>query len=152
MNLNKLKPILTNTKRIALQCLHYKDEHVEATDSYCLWREKLPSKLDHEFSVNLVTGKLLDSPYPDTSKIIKDNPLTKIEHSQISIIIHQGQLYYKIQELVFDKIRTDKALSVFNLNMIQGFYTFEMYLDPLMKYLIIKNDTQLVLVLAVRIS
>ncbi len=155
MNLTKLKPILTKRQdRPILNCVHYCENKIIATDSYCMWVEIQRVKVDKPFQINLNDLKVFDGVYPDTSRIVLNKeiyPWIPVKLDDVIIKVKSGVFYYIIDGQHFEMVKTDKALSVFDTKLFwcDG-YLFTAGKEG-NKHLYYEKDNQFVLILGVRV-
>lgn len=155
MNLTKLKPILTKRHdRPILNCVHYCEDKIIATDSYCMWVETQRAKVEKPFQIRLNDLTVFEGVYPDTSRVVlnkKYTPWIPVKLDDIVIKFHSGVFYYIIDGTHFEMVKVDKALSVFDTKLFWcGGYLFTAGKDG-NKHLYYEKGNQLCLILGVRV-
>lgn len=155
MYLEKLKRLAKGAaSRPILQGLCYRDDEILYTNSYVLIIEKNSRKVDEEFVVSLMDGKLLSGKYPnfETVKPSQDK-LEKVTDIRFEIKPFKNP-YYIANGVHFNKKEMETAFACIGLKPFNFEVVNNLHVAKEKRILVYDNQDkgQYVLVLGVRID
>lgn len=155
MELQKVKKLAKATaRRPILQCLSYKNDEITFTDSYVLIIEKNSVKLDSPFVISVITGKMFEGRYPDTTKIRpSQDDLIKVNDWYLEIRPFK-EPYYIADGVHFQKSKVEDALACLGLKPFGDEVIPNLFIKKHGQILVYDNwdNGQYVLILGVRID
>ncbi|AUD65410.1 hypothetical protein BK011_06790 [Tenericutes bacterium MZ-XQ] len=155
MYLEKLKRLAKGAaSRPILQGLCYRDDEILYTNSYVLIIEKNSRKVDEEFVVSLMNGKILSGNYPDLKSIKpSQDKLEKVTDIRFEIKPFKNP-YYIANGIYFNKKEMETAFSCIGLKPFDLEVVDKIYVAKEKRMLVYDNQDkgQYVLVLGVRIE
>jgi len=155
MELQKVKKLAkAAARRPILQCLHYKDDEITFTDSYVLVIEKNSTKVEKPLVISVITGKMFEGTYPDTSKIKPSKEdLTRVNEFYLEIRPFK-EPYYIADGVRFQKSKVEDALSCLGLKPFGDQVIPNLFVKNQGQMLIYDNweNGQYVLILGVRVD
>jgi hypothetical protein len=155
MELQKVKKLAkAAARRPILQCLNYKDDEITFTDSYVLIIERNSTNVEKPLVISMVTGKMYEGTYPDTSRIKPSKEeLTRVDEFYLEIRPFK-EPYYIADGVRFQKSKVEDALACLGLKPFGDQVIPNLFIKKQGQMLVYDNweNGQYVLILGVRID
>lgn len=161
MNLIAVKKLLKNEikKKSNLRGVHYNktEEVIEVCDAFSLIREKAQLKnIEHDITIDINSGKLMDGVYPNTSNIIPSGEkffIKKDGEKSLRLTMHNGILCYEFNNYFWDAKLIDNAFACIDREILKVLKTDDDELFVVEKerfsWLIYKNEISGLFILSV---